>query len=300
VAAWAYRRPPSAGSGALAAGALLAVLILAAPVGPVVSAEYPLLIRDATGRAVRIPSPPRRIISLAPSVTEILVALGLDRELVGVTDADDYPPERVQTKARVGGVVINVERVVALRPDLIVGVQSLQQDQLARLGALRLPVLAVDAVSIDETMQQIRLLGRATGRGPEAERLAASLERRAQAVRPGSPRTVYIEVWHEPVIAAGAGTLIDDLARRAGGVNIFGESRGYPQVSAERVVTRNPQVIFLLYHGRDQLLRRPGWGSISAIQVGLVHDLPASLVSRPGPRVVEGLVLVARLLQGSP
>jgi iron complex transport system substrate-binding protein len=301
VADRADRRPPSARPAWLAAAAVLVTLIGAAFAGTVGgAADFPLAIHDASGRIVQIPARPQRIISLAPSVTEILLALGLDRELVGVSDADDYPPDRVQGKIRVGGVIINVERVVTLRPDLVVGLQSIQQDQLARLRALHLRILALEASSIDETIEQIRLLGRAAGRSAEAGRLAASLAHRAGSLRPGPRRSVYIEVWHQPVIAAGSGTLVDDLLRRAGGVNIFGGSPGYPQVAAERIVVRDPEVIFMVYPGRDQLKRRPGWGTIRAVRAGRVYELPASIVTRPGPRIVDGLALVRRLLQESP
>jgi len=304
----ADRRPASTPPSSLIGGtlvALLAVLVSAALHlgGRPAAAEapaFPLSIRDATGRAIHIAAPPQRIVSLAPSVTEILLAVGLDRELVGVSDADDYPPDRLVGRPRVGGVVINAERVLSLRPDLVIGVHDLQHEQLQRLGALGLPVLAVDAASLAETIEQIRLLGRVTGRGPQAEHLAVALERRAASVRPGVQRSVYIEVWHEPVMAAAGGTLVDDLVRRAGGVNIFAQARGYPQVAAERIVARDPQVILMIYPGRAQLMRRPGWVTVTAVRAERVYELPASLVTRPGPRAVDGLEIVARLLRGSP
>ena len=293
-----HRRAASAAPGLtrLAWVCAAAVLIVMAATPAARAGDFPMVVRDALGRDVQIPAPPKRIISLAPSVTEILFALGLDAEIVGVTRADDYPPDKVQSRARVGGVIINLERVVALQPNLIIGMPSLQQDQLVRLATLRLPVLAVDAASVDETIAQIRLLGRVTGRGSAGEALAKSLEARVQVVQPRVRRTVYIEVWYEPVIAAGGSTLIHDLTRRAGGANIFGDLRGYPQIPVESVLTRNPQVIFLLYAGRDQLVTRAGWRAIDAIRSNRVYELPASLVSRPGPRIADGLALVSRLL----
>ncbi len=276
---------------------LAGLLAAAAATGQVALAEeFAFTLPDASGATVTIPAPPRRIISLAPSITEILFALGLDRMIVGISDADDYPPDRVQTKERVGGVLINLERVVSLKPDLVIGIPSLQRDQLARLRTLRLPVLAVDATSIEETTAQIRMLGRVTGRLREAEDLALSIERRAQVVRPGPRRTLYIEVWNEPVLVAGGNTLVHDLVRRAGGANIFSDLRGYAQVPQESILTRNPQVILLLYPGRDRLMTRPGWRGTAAVRNGFVYELPPSLVTRPGPRIADGLALVARLL----
>jgi iron complex transport system substrate-binding protein len=280
-------------------GVLAVTLVLAsAPDHVALAGGFPFSIRDASGTYVTIPAPPRRIISLAPSVTEILFALGLDVEIVGISDADDYPPDKVQKKARVGGVLINLERVVALRPDLVIGMPSLQRDQLARLRTIRLAVLAIDAASIDETTAQIRLLGSATGRVREAEDLASTVEHRAQVVRPTIRRRVYIEAWNEPVTVAGAGTLIHDLVQRAGGSNIFGDLKGYVQVPLENVLVRNPQVIFLLYPGHGSLLARPGWPALAAARDGRIYELPASLVSRPGPRIVDGLALVSRLFAG--
>lgn len=276
----------------------LSAVLLAAAGGQAAAgvAAFPLTLTDATGARVTIPAQPLRIISLAPSVTEILFALGLDHQVVGVGDADDYPPDRVRSKPRVGGVVISVERVVALYPDLVIGMPSLQREQLARLRSLRLPVLAVDAASVSETIAQVRMLGRATGRVRAADGLASALQRRVQEVRPAPGRTVYVEVWHEPVLAAATGTLVDDLVGRAGGVNIFRDLRGYVPVPMEQVLTRNPQVIFLVYPGRDRLRGRPGWSALAAVQAGRVHELPASLVSRPGPRIAGGLALIARLM----
>jgi iron complex transport system substrate-binding protein len=277
--------------------------VCAAPT-PAAPSLFPITIRDAAGRDVVILRAPRRIVSLAPSVTEILFALDLDPQIVGVSDADDYPPARVAAKPRVGGVVINVERVVALRPDLVIGMRSLQRDQLARLAAARLTVLVVDAVSADETVAQIRLLGRATGRERQAVALAARLAQDLEAVRRTVRRSVYVEVWNEPLIAAARGTLVDDLVARAGGDNIFADLQGYPQVSAEAVVARNPQVIFVLYPVRGSLsgmiAERPAWDGIAAVRARRVEALPASLVSRPGPRIAQGLALIARALQGGP
>jgi len=302
VAAWTDRgQAPALIAPRIAAriAALAAALLLAG--WPAAGAEgFPVTIRDATARDVLIPSRPRRIVSLAPSVTEILFALGLDAEIVGVSDADDYPPEGVARKPRIGGVVIDIERVVALRPDLVVGVPSLQRDHLARLAAAGLRVLAVDAASADDTLAQIRLLGRATGRVREADAAAARLARELGVTHPTGRRAVYIEVWHEPLIAAARGTLVDDLTHRAGGVNIFADLRGYPQVSAEAVVVRDPQVVFLLHRQGQEFARRVGWQTIEAVRARRVHVLPPSLVTRPGPRIGQGLALIVRGLWGGP
>ncbi len=283
----------------MAGGALLALLI--ALVATVASAEgYPFTVQDALGRRVTLAGPPRRIISVAPSVTEILSALDLGGRIVGIGDADDYPPGVLRGKTRVGGVVLNVERILTLRPDLIIGVASLQQGQLERLIRLGLPVLAVEARSLEETFAQILLLGRVTGRADAAARTAAALRGRVSMVErrvAGRPRPrVYVEIWGEPMQTSASGTYVDDLLRRGGGHNLFADLRGWPQVAPEAVVRRNPEVILLTYQGRRLVARRAGWGAVTAVRRGAIYELDPDVVTRPGPRLVDGLERIARLL----
>lgn len=275
----------------LIAGSLLALIVPATAAPPEVA--------DALGRRVIVPRLPARIISIAPSVTEILFALGLADRVIGVSSADDYPPE-VRGKPRVGGVVLDLERIVWLRPDLVLGVPSLQREQLARLIAAGLPVLAVEARTLPEAYGQILFIGRLTHTEPMATALVSSLRVREAAVERaisgrGAPRT-YIEVAAEPMIAAGGETFIDDLLRRAGGRNVFAGLRGYPQVSAEAVIRGDPDVI-ILTHPRGRSLRgRPGWQGIAAVRHGRVAQVDGSLLSRPGPRAVIGLEVLARII----
>ncbi len=299
-------RGPAGGTAARRAlrAALAGVLVLAGgwtpPARAASTAAFPLQIRDALGRRVTILRPPHRIVSVAPSVTEILFAIGVGEHLVGISDADDYPPLGVRGKTRVGGVILDAERILSLRPDLIVGVVSLQHAQLARLIRLRLPVLAVEARSLEETFSQIAMLGRVTDAVPAADRVLRLLRRRTDAVarrvraRP-RPR-VYVEIWGEPPQTAAGGTFIDDLIRRGGGSNLFADLRGWPQVSAETVLHRNPQVIMLTYPGARRLAARRGWERLEAVRRGRVHELDPNLVSRPGPRLVDGLEQVAARL----
>ena len=261
---------------------------------------FPVTVTDALGRKVTLTREPARIISLAPSVTEILFALGLDQRIAGVSDADDYPPEKLKTKPRVGGVQLNVERIVSLRPDLVVGMSALQASQLERLIAMGLPILVVDANSIPETYAQITLIGKATGSDQPARLLIARMQARQvrveAAVRGRVRPRVYVEISGEPMITAARGTFIDDLVRRAGGMNIFSDLRGWPQVSAETVIERNPQVVVSTYFGRQRILSRRGWSEVAAVRSGRVVSMDAALMSRPGPRIVDSLAYLARRL----
>ncbi|HEV8340323.1 MAG TPA: helical backbone metal receptor [bacterium] len=264
------------------------------------AAGFPLQIRDAFGRQITVPRPPQRIVSVAPSVTEVLFVLGVGGRVVGIGDADNYPPAGVRGKPRVGGVILDVERILNLRPDLVVGVASLQRAQLERLIRVRLPVLAVEAHSLEETLSQIVLLGRVTNARPAADRAVRLLRVRIDAVGRsvrGLPRPrVYVEIWGEPPQTAAGGTFIDDLLRRARGKNLFPDLRGWPQISPEAVLRRNPQVILLTYPGARRLGRRAGWARVDAVRRGRVYELDPDLVSRPGPRLVDGLEQIASRL----
>lgn len=273
---------------------LLVVLV------PSALGAFPLTVHDALGRSVTVTRPPERIISLAPSITEILFALGLDSKIAGISVADDYPPDKVKSKPRVGGVQLDVERIVRIRPDLILGIPSLQRAQLDRLLAMRLPVLAVEANSLAQTYIQIKTIGVVTGESDASQRLVTTMRAKeahvVAAVQGRLPVRVYVEVWGEPLIAAGGGTFIDDLLRLAGARNILADLRGWRQVSDESVIRRDPEVILLTYPQRARVLTRRGWAVVAAVRANRVVAVPEALVSRPGPRIVDGLAQIARIL----
>lgn len=275
--------------------ALVAVALAAWPA----SVAWPLTVTDATGARLVLTRPPARVVSLAPSATEVLWAVGAASQVVGVSSADDYPPE-ARTRPRVGGVRVDEERLAALRPDLVVGVLSLQGPTLARLRSLGYRVLAVEANSLDQVYGLIRLVGDVTGRSKTARELVERM-RRAEAevvakVRGRRPVRVFVQVWDEPFLTSGAGTLTEDLLRRAGGRNLFSERRGWPQVSEEEVVARDPECVVVLGRGADRVRRRAAWAHATALRTGCVAELDPSWVVRPGPRAVLGLRALARVL----
>lgn len=283
---------------AMAAVLLFALTSVLAP--SVAAAPYPIVVRDALARTVTLRAKPQRIISVAPSVTEILFALDLDRQIVGVSAADDYPPNKVASKPKVGNVVLDVERILQLRPDLILGVASLQRGELERLIALKQPVFAVDARTLGQLHEQILLIGNLTGREAAAAKLVADMRRKETAVGRaiagrGTPK-VYVEIWGEPLMTAGQGTFVTDLIRRAGGINVFADVQGWPQVSEESVIRRNPEVIVVTYQQGTRVLTRRGWQQVSAVKNRRVGVISSSLVFRPGPRLVIGLEQLARII----
>jgi iron complex transport system substrate-binding protein len=233
-------------------------------------------------------------------VTEILFALGLGPRVAGVSSADDYPVDEVQGKPRVGGVILDIERILRLRPDLVLGMPSLQRTQLDRLIAAGLPVVAVDARTLRDVYAQISFVGWLTGTEREATQLVSSLRVREatveRAIRRRVPLRVYIEISPEPLVAAGGETFIDDLTRRAGGRNVFAGFRGFLQVDAEAVIRADPEVVILTHPQGRSVAVRPGWQRIAAVRRSRVAQVDGSLLSRPGPRAVAGLELLARII----
>jgi iron complex transport system substrate-binding protein len=282
------------------AWALALCLLLAPASAPAVT------VVDQTGRPLELPARPRRIVSLVPSVTEDLYAIGAQEALVGVTDFCDYPPQ-ARSKTRVGDMLApNLETVVGLKPDLVVATRSGNAketfDQLRRLG---IPVYLVDPVSVADVLRLIAGLGDLTGRRDGAAAVSAALERRLAAVRARvegrpRPRVLYV-LWPEPLIVPGRGSLVSELIALAGGLSVTADQGpGYPRMSLEAAVGRAPEVIILARHGGPAgPAALPQWQrleSLPAIKGGRLYAVDGNLLHRYGPRVAEGLESIARLL----
>lgn len=266
-----------------------------------------LTVRDMLGRELTLPGPPRRIVSLVPSVTETLYALGAEDLLVGVTTFCDFPPA-AREKPKVGGIVNpSLEAIAALRPDLVLATtEGNRESTVQEVGGLGIPVYVVSPKSLAGVLESIERLGRLVGREEAARRLVADLRRRADAVleRVGSrprPSVLYL-VWADPVIVPGRDTLVADLVRLAGGTSVSAEEAiDWPRLSLEQVVGRAPEVILVATHSRphvDEALR--SWRQqkilLPALKSGRVHAIDGDLLHRPGPRVVDGLEALVRAL----
>jgi len=256
---------------------------------------------DGRGRRIALPAPPRRIVSLGPSLTEILFALGLGRRLVGVTSQCTYPPE-ARRLPTVGDHRTSIERVVALRPDLVVAGTTLNSLAIRQLERLRIPVFAVDPASLEETHQAILAIGAVTGARTRARAVVAEMRAQEQRVAArvararGRPR-VLVVLQAEPLWVAGAGNFMDELVVLAGGENVGrAAGRRYQALSPERVVALRPEVILAPPSDVDALRRRPGWTGVPAVRQGRVLAFPADTFARPGPRLPHALEQVARLL----
>lgn len=307
-----FNRLPRRRGLALFTVAALLLTLLAAAAGPALAAQivggsggaatWPMTMTDAEGRKVTIPAESRRIISMAPSNTEILFALGLGDRVVGVDTYSDYPAEAAQ-KPRIGDLwAPNLELMVALKPDLVLAISG-SEKMWSKLAESGVPVVVVQPATVTETIDSIRVLGQITGATSRAAEVATALEVKVDRIRSRlttvrkQPR-VFWQIWHDPLMSAGPGSFMDDLIRIAGGANVAaGASSPWPEVSTEAVLAANPEVIIT---GDPEWARRirsgelPGWDKTDAVKNGRVVIIDPNYTSRPGPRLVHGLELTAR------
>lgn len=282
-----------------AAAALVGLLLLAPP-------AQALTLVDMLGREVALPAPPQRIVSLVPSATELLFALGAEDRLAGVTDFCDWPPA-ARDKPSVGGMINpSMETIAALRPDLVVATDSgNRRETLTQLDAVGIPVYLVRANRIAEMMEVARRLGTLTEREGAVASLVARLEARIRAIRKAVEpyprlRVLYV-LWPEPLIVPGRDAIVTELIALAGGRSITAEEPSdYPRFSMEAAVARAPEVIVLARHGTGSSpIARDRWdrlASLPAVRAGRIHAVDGNLLHRYGPRLVEGLEQLARAI----
>jgi iron complex transport system substrate-binding protein len=301
------RLPDSAGKKAGPGGVrwlLLPVLLLFFSARPVVGrASFPLVLKDDRGVAVQLMSAPRRVVSLAPNLTEIVFLLGQEERLVGVTRYCNYPP-RAALLPRVGGIVDpDVERIVAAAPDLVLcTTDGNPRERVRVLEEMGIPCFAVgpqDLAAVFETIEKIgEILGVPERGRKEANTLRARAKRVSREKRSPSPRVLLV-VSTSPVIAAGKGTFLDEIVRIAGGRNAAGAFAGrYPRLSVEDLIRAGPDIIIVAaMSGVEEFSPDvTRWGEVPAFREGDVFPLDGDLVTRPGPRMVAALERVDELL----
>ena len=264
-------------------------------------------VTDTTGRRVRVPVEPRRVIALAPSVTEIIFDLGQRALLKGASRFSDYPPE-AGNLPKVGSYVhLDVERILALQPDLCIGIKDgnplVAVEQLEKLGV---PVFAVDAVDLRSTMESIEAIGGLLNAASRAQAIIGDMRRRIRRVADTAARAVqkprvFVQIGVSPIVSVGEGTFINELITLAGGINVAAGSNPYPRFSVEQVIAMAPDVMVISSMAREAVFeevraRWMQWPTIPAVRRQAVFIAPTNIFDRPTPRLVDGLEQMARYI----
>ncbi|MDI9442267.1 MAG: cobalamin-binding protein [Firmicutes bacterium] len=237
---------------------------------------------------------PQRIISLAPSITENLFALGAGDRVVGVTSWCDYPAE-AQTKTVIGDAMnLNLELLLSLEPDLVVGDSNLVASHIESLQEFGIEVFVIAPTDLAGVRQSLLELGDAIGASERARELAAEMEQRQRelvaSVSTAEKIRVFVEIWNEPLMTAGPGSFIDEIIGLAGGENIAHDADNpWPMFSEELVIERDPQVVILTAFNLEEALARSAWQGITALQRGQVFEVDPNLYSRTTPRLLDAL-----------
>ena len=264
---------------------------------------------DDIGRTVQINGIPQRIISLSPSNTEMVYALGLQDKLVGVTSYDNYPPDAKNKPVVSDYSTVDLEKIVKAKPDLVLADSIHKNDTIPALEKLGITVYAMTPNNIDGIFNEIKALGQITGKTQAADILVSSLKTRIQAVADKTvkltdfekPRVLFI-TWYDPIWTAGSDTMIQYLINEAGGANIASDLNGYATITLESVIQRNPQVIIVMSgtgtqnESLDYIMSNEQFKSTDAVKNGRVYEIDADIFGRTTPRIVDGLETLAKLI----
>ena len=276
-----------------------------------VSTTFPMTVIDDLGRTITIDKAPQRIVSLAPSNTEILFDLGLGDKVVGDTLYCDYP-DAAKDKPKVGGYSdIDIEKVVSLAPDLILAEDIHKAEVIPALERMGFKVYALVPHNLDEIMDSVTTIGRLTGTSKEAKPIVSDMQKRIQIIMDKTlnltdaqkPRVLYV-IWQEPLMSSGTDTPIYEMINKAGGSSIVQNQTGFPTLSLESVIDANPQVVICnvdaSFPGGDAPLvfvqTEPRLKTISARVNGKVYGINASLTNRPVPRIIDGFEWMAAMI----
>jgi len=272
-----------------------------------VDTVLPAVYVDEMGRRVDIPSPPQRIVSLAPSITETLYYLNLGKRIVGVTEFSNYPDE-ARRKPKVGSYInLNIEKIISLKPDLIIAIADGNKkesvDALERLGY---SVYAINPRCVKDVFRTIVNIGKITDCVDRANKLIKELKSRINYIESRTrgierPR-VFFQIGINPVVTVGKDTFHNDLIKMAGGLNISGNEKAkYPRYSMEEVLLNTPDIIIISSMDRGGGFDRKKrewmkWKSIPAVNNGRIYVIDSDLVDHPSPRIIDGLEELSRLI----
>jgi iron complex transport system substrate-binding protein len=262
---------------------------------------------DQIGRSVQLPPNPQRIVALAPSITEILYALGKEKQLVGVTIFSDYPPA-AQALPKVGSYVrLDLERIVALKPDLCIATKDGNPIEIIkRLEALQIPVFAVDPRNLATVMEAIGIIGQITAAQDQARRLVHQMQGRIDFVKQTVARTdrrprLFFQIGVTPIVSVGSPTFIHELIQVAGGTNLAAGPVPYPRYSREQIIGLSPDVIIITDMAREVIFKQvkqewERWPGMPAVKHNRIYLVNSDIFDRPTPRLIDGLEVLAKRL----
>jgi iron complex transport system substrate-binding protein len=266
----------------------------------------PLVVKDDAGRRVEVPQPVKRIVSIAPSLTETIYALGLQDRLVADSDFCDYPPEAKKLPKVGGPFTPNLEVILSMKPDLVLlAANSANRKETAEaLDLLHVPAYATDARTIDDVLASIVKLGEVLGAAEQAHTLTDSLRARLDALRKklgtAAPVRVLFVVWQEPLISIGQDTFLADAIRLAGAESVIHTKQDWPHVNLEEAVKQQPEyLVFASAHPEEitaslaNMRTLPGWRDMKALQENRVV-IVSEAINRPAPRMIDAIEELAR------
>lgn len=251
-------------------------------------------ITDVTGTSLNISTPPKRIVACVPSDSEMLFDLGLGDKVVGVNDWANYP-EAVTQIEKVGGSPLNIEKIISLKPDVVLANAGLVPQEIEKMRELGLVVLAINPTDLDSTLETYLLVGKAFGVEVEAKQLVSELTHRQTKILPleKKPR-VFVEIWNDPLMTSGKGSLWDSLIEKAGGENIGALAQGaYPVFSIEELIKQDPDLIILTNFNLEEAKNRPGYTMLKDRLI----EVDPSLYTYPTKRLWAGLENLYEIFQ---
>lgn len=270
------------------------------------TSTYPMTVKDALGNKVEIKEAPKKIVSLVPSNTEILFALGLENEIVGVSDNDDYPKAATK-KEKVGGMEFNVEKVLSLKPDIVFAHESNAKSVEAGLQQIRdagITVFVVkNATNFEETYNTMKQIGQITDKEKKADQIVADMKAKVKEVQEKvanvKQRTAFVETSDEPEIyTAGKDTFMQEIFDLINIKNVVDDQSGWFKIDSEQIVKRNPDTIIVMEdyvpNIVEKVKKRQGFDSITAVKNDAVVKVNQDLTARTGPRLADGLEEVAK------
>jgi iron complex transport system substrate-binding protein len=272
------------------------------------AAAFPVTIKDALGNKVVIKQRPTRIVSLMPSNTEIAYALGLEKKIVGVSDYDNYPKDTLK-KEKIGGQQFNTEKIIGLKPNLVLAhasSASIAKDALKQLRDAGIPVLVIaNATNFEQVYNSIGMIGKATGTTKQADEVVKGMKDKLAVIKEKAAsikdkKKVYMEVAPAPdIYTTGKNTFMNEMLTAINADNVAGDQQGWIKVDQESIIQKNPDIIITTYgyyvkNPAEQVLTRKGWENVNAVKNKQVIDVNSDLVDRPGPRVVEGVEALAK------